>query len=197
RTGMFFPWPLPPIITWPAVGPRRTLATLALFVVVVAATVGLGYRVRDYALTHLSAYYTEDMAVLSPARLTHAELSAAMRVATSAAEFRQRVESAGRGAPLLIYVLPEAWQIPDLPLDSASAERGHLVPFDFARFRYRVLVTRARTHDPAARGEAIVKKAYGRDPIVVVRVNTQEGEITRIDTPPPHVRWGDISTPLF
>src|SRR5262249_55520594 len=203
RTGMLFPWPLPPVITWPAVGPRRTLATLALYVVVVAATVGLGYRVRDYALTHLSAYYTEDMAVLSPARLTEAELSAAMRVATSAAELRQLAESARRVAPLLIYVLPEEWQIPDLPLDPASAERqpetdrGHHVPLDFDRFRYRVLVTRARTHDPPARGEAIIKKAYGRDPIVVVRVDTQKREITGIDPPPPHVRWGDISTPLF
>jgi hypothetical protein len=31
----------------------------------------------------------------------------------------------------------------------------------------------------------------------VVRVNTKSGEITGIDTPPAHVRWGDISTPLF
>jgi class 3 adenylate cyclase/protein-S-isoprenylcysteine O-methyltransferase Ste14 len=203
RTGMFLPWPLPRLIPWPAVGPRRTLATLALYVVVVGATVGLGYGLRDYALSHLSAYYAGDMAVLSPARLTDAELRAAMHVATSAADVRQRIESARRGGQLLVYVLPEAWRIADLPLDPASAERqpetdrGHYVPLDFDRFRYRVLVTRARSHDPGARGEAIVKKAYGRDPIVVIRVNTQKAEITGIDTPPPHVHWGDISTPLF
>lgn len=202
RTGMFFPWPLPRAIPWPAVGPQRTLATVSLYMVAVAATVGLGYWLRDYALTHLSAYYAEDMAVLSPAPLTGAELRAAIRVATSAAEIRQRIESARRGA-LIVYVLPEAWQIADLPLDPASAERqaetdrGHHVPLDFDRVHYRVLVTRARTHDPDVRGPAIVKKAYGRDPIVVVRVNIQKAEITGIETPPPHVRWGDISTPLF
>jgi hypothetical protein len=53
-----------------------------------------------------------------------------------------------------------------------------------------------RSHDPDASGVAIVKKAYGREPIVVVRVNTQTG-VTEIETPPPHVLWGDISTPLF
>jgi len=202
RTGMFSPWPLPRGTPWPAVGLRRTLATVSLYVVAVAATVGLGYWLRDYALTHLSAYYAEDMAVLSPARLTGAELRAAVRVATSAAEIRQRIESARRGA-LIVYVLPEAWQIADLPLDPASAERqaetdrGHHVPLDFDRVHYRVLVTRARTHDPEVRGPAIVKKAYGREPIVVVRVNIQKAEITGIETPPPHVRWGDISTPLF
>jgi len=60
-----------------------------------------------------------------------------------------------------------------------------------------VLFTRARSHDPDARGEAIVKRAYGREPLVVVRVNTKSDEITGIDNPPAHVRWGDISTPLF
>ena len=202
RTGMFAPWPLPSVIRWPAVGTRRTQATVLLYVVVVAATVGLGYRLRDHALTHLSAYYAEDMAVLSPARLTGAELRAAIRVATSASEVRRRIESSGRGV-LIVYVLPDAWQIADLPLDPAPAERqaetdrGHHVPLDFDRAHYRVLITRARTHDADVRGPAIIKKAYGRDPIVVVRVNIQKAEITGIDTPPPHVRWGDISTPLF
>jgi PcRGLX-like N-terminal RIFT barrel domain len=115
----------------------------------------------------------------------------------------ERLSAMGQGGKLLVYVLPEAWMIPDLPLDPPSARvrpatgRGHHVPFDFDRTRYRVLFTRPRSHDPDPRGEAIVKRAYGREPIVVVRVNMRSGEITGIDTPPPHVRWGDISTPLF
>jgi hypothetical protein len=92
--------------------------------------------------------------------------------------------------------------IADLPLDAPSSahpstDRGHHVPFDFDPARYRVLFTRVRSHDPDASGPAIVKRAYGREPIVVVRVNTQTGAITGIETPPPHVLWGDISTPLF
>jgi PcRGLX-like N-terminal RIFT barrel domain len=115
----------------------------------------------------------------------------------------ERLSAMGQGGKLLVYVFPEAWMIPDLPLDPPSARvrpatgRGHHVPFDFDRTRYRVLFTRPRSHDPDPRGEAIVKRAYGREPIVVVRVNMRSGEITGIDTPPPHVRWGDISTPLF
>ena len=98
---------------------------------------------------------------------------------------------------------PEAWRIPDLPLNTPlsaahpSTHRGHHVPLDFDAARYRVLFTRVRSHAPDAGGAAIVKKAYGREPIVVVRVNIQTGAITGIETPPPHVLWGDISTPLF
>jgi hypothetical protein len=111
RTGMFFPWPLPRVIPWPAVGRPRTLARFSLYVVAVAATLGLGCWLCDYALSRLSAYYADGMAVRSPARLTSAELRAAIRVATSAAEIRQRIESARSGA-LIVFVLPEAWQTP-------------------------------------------------------------------------------------
>jgi class 3 adenylate cyclase/protein-S-isoprenylcysteine O-methyltransferase Ste14 len=202
RTGMFLPRPLPRLIPWPPAGERRVLAALMLWLVVVAASVGVGYQVRDYALARLSAFYTEDMAVLSPARLPAEPLHAAVRVAASGAEVRDRIDAAGRRAKLLVYVLPEAWMIADLPLDAPSSahpstDRGHHVPFDFDPARYRVLFTRVRSHDPDASGPAIVKRAYGREPIVVVRVNTQTGAITGIETPPPHVLWGDISTPLF
>jgi len=203
RTGMFLPRPLPELIPWPSAGERRVLATLVLWLVVAAASVGLGYRVRDHALRHLSTFYTEDMAVLSPARLQAEDLRTAVRVATSGAEVRDRIGVGGRRAKLLVYVLPEEWRIADLPLDRPSPEsppatdRGHHVPFDFDLTRYRVLFTRVWSHDPNASGEAILKGAYGREPIVVVRVNIQTGEITGIDTPPPHVLWGDISTPLF
>jgi len=175
----------------------------ALACPVVAASVGIGYQVRNYALQRLSAFYTDDMAVLSPARLPAELLRAAVRVATSGAEVRDRIGTAGRGAKLLVYVLPEAWRIPDLPLDPVSstaynsADRGHHIPLDFDPTRYRVLFTRAQSHDPNPSGAAIVKRAYGRTPIVVVRVNTQTGAITGIEIPPAHVLWGDISTPLF
>src|SRR5262245_55128236 len=117
RTGMFLPRPLPRVFTATLPPEWRVPATLALWVVVVAASVGLGYRVRDYALGNLSTFYTEDMAVISPARLEGEELRAAVTVATSGAQVTQRIHAAGQGAKLLVYVLPEAWMIADLPLD--------------------------------------------------------------------------------
>jgi len=203
RTGMLLPRPFPWVFSWTLPGNWRVPAAFALWGVVVAASVGFGYLLRDYSLRHLSGFYTEDMAVISPAPLEGDEVRAAVRVATSEATVRERIGALGHGGKLLVYVLPEAWMIPDLPLDPPSArvqpatDRGHHVPFDFDRTRYRVLFTRPRSHDPDPHGEAIVKRAYGREPIVVVRVDTAAGQITGIDAPPPHVRWGDISTPLF
>src|SRR5262249_2520573 len=129
RTGMFLPRPFPK--GFAATLPRewRVPATLALWVVVVAASVGLGDRVRGSALRNLSAFYTEDMAVISPARLEGEELRAAVGVATSGAQVSERIDAGGQGAKLLVYVLPEAWMIADLPLDPpSSGVRGHHVP---------------------------------------------------------------------
>src|SRR5262249_39713793 len=107
-TGMFLPRPLPRVFPAPLPREWRVPATLILWVVVVAASVGLGYRARDYALRNLSAFYTEDMAVISPARLQAEELRAAVRVATSGTQVTDRINAAGRGAELLVYVPSQA-----------------------------------------------------------------------------------------
>ena len=42
-----------------------------------------------------------------------------------------------------------------------------------------------------------MKTAYGLDPIVLVRIDALAGTVMEVDTPPAHVYWGDIPTPLF
>jgi hypothetical protein len=32
---------------------------------------------------------------------------------------------------------------------------------------------------------------------IVAHVDMGEGKVTSVSAPPPHVRWGDISTPMF
>lgn len=63
--------------------------------------------------------------------------------------------------------------------------------------RYKVLFTLIRTHASDPSGDEIIKRAYGRDPILVVGINTETQSVTGIETPAPHVQWGDIPTPLF
>jgi hypothetical protein len=74
---------------------------------------------------------------------------------------------------------------------------GHHTPADFDRHHYKVLFTRARTHTRDATGAAIVKAAYSREPLVLVKVDIAARAVTDIETPPPHMVWGDIPTPTF
>jgi class 3 adenylate cyclase len=183
----------------PASGGKRFASVLVLYLVVISASVALGYRLRDYSLSQLSALYTDNMVVLSPAVLSDDELRTALRVSLADAGVLRKVRAAAKSDKLLVYVVPLELSIGDLPMETHRhvGPPGHHLSDDFDRRFHKVLFTKVRTYDPAVQGEEIVKKAYGQDPIVLVKVNTETGRITGIETPPPHVRWGDIPTPLF
>jgi protein-S-isoprenylcysteine O-methyltransferase Ste14 len=198
QTGMFLPQSLskrlPGIL--PASGGKRVVAAVGLYVALIAASLSLGFGLRDYSLRSLSAFYTPDVAVLSPALLSARELSTAYRTAVADAGVQQALRTAIPGK-LLVYVVPVEWDLPDLPMETIHQSGGHHTPADFDRRHYKLLFTSIRTHTPEAMGWDIVKAAYGRDPIILVKVDISTAEVTSIETPPPHVFWGDISTPMF
>jgi protein-S-isoprenylcysteine O-methyltransferase Ste14 len=199
RTGRFVPrriaGALPRIL--PTSGAARVVSMAALWLVAVALVVLLGIRLRDRSVAQLAALYEHDTAVISTAYLDHAELDSIYRTARADPEVRRALGQVG-GARFIVYVVPSEWLLPDLPLDAvAPAGGGHHVPADFDRTRYKVLFTRARLHGDAPSGADIVRAAYGRDPLIVAHVDAREWKVTSVAAPPPHVQWGDISTPMF
>jgi hypothetical protein len=182
----------------PASGSGRIAAILVLYAVSIVLVVGVGNRVRDFSLSQLSSLYTERMAVISPAPLTQQELRAALRVASADAAVRESLDDAGPSAQLLVYVVPLEWDIADLAMERDKKVWGHQTPAEFDRSNYRVLFTKVRTHDPAASGKEILARAYGRDPMILVKVDLETEQVLAREMAAQHnVRWGDIPTPLF
>jgi protein-S-isoprenylcysteine O-methyltransferase Ste14 len=199
RTGRFLPRALsqrlPRLL--PESGSRRVIAGFAIFAAVMGLSIAAALGLRNYSLSQVAAIYRDNEATLSPARLTEQELDAAYRIAMDDAAVRRALDAAAPGKRL-VYVIPEDWHLPDLPLEarphSGGAPHGSA---HFDRSRYKLLFARVRTHDPAATGPDIVKAAYGLDPIVVARVDIAARSVTAVEQPPAHVRWGDIPTPTF
>ena len=199
QTGMFLPRALerrlPRIL--PAGGPGRAATALAIFLVVMSAAVAGGFALRDYSLGQIAAVYRLEEVILSPAPLTEPELDGAYRAAMEDAAVRAALDRAPAGKRL-VYVIPEHWYLPDLPVESTpaagSAPQGSAA---FDRTRFKLLFANARSHDPGATGSDILKNAYGLDPIIVARVDAAAGRVTAVEQPPAHVRWGDIPTPTF
>jgi hypothetical protein len=169
---------------------------LGIFALLLSASVAVGFTLRDYSLSSITAFYTPEAAVLSPALLSDDELKAAYRTATADARVHKALQAVGP-AKRIVYVVPLEWCLPDLPLEATRTCYGHYVPVDFDRRYYKLLFTRARTHAAQASGKNIVKTAYGLHPIVLVKVDISSLEVTGVETPPPHVFWGDIPTLLF
>lgn len=197
RTGMIFPriargkarstGPLP--FSWPR--------TAVVFAVVAAVALAGAFALRAWALSHVATVFTDDVAMLSPARLEPAEIELAYRTARSDPGVDEKLRAEPK---LLAYVVPADWFLPDLPLHTEAEIRrvggGHRTPEPRSR-TYRVLFTRPRLHGEDAAGRAIVTRAFGHEPIAIVRVDLDSGSVLGRDEIPDHVIWGDIPTPLF
>jgi protein-S-isoprenylcysteine O-methyltransferase Ste14 len=196
RTGMILPR-LPgrgPAAAVPGPGWWRGVA---IYVAVLAVALVGAFGMRIFSLGRISAWFEEDLAVLSPALLEESELREAYRVALGEAKAAAIAESESK---LLVYVVPADWLLPDLPLHTEEEIRaaggGHRTPAATDRV-YKLLISRPRLHDPEVAGRRIVTRAHGQEPLGIVRVDLATGSVLGWDPTPDHVIWGDIPTPLF
>jgi protein-S-isoprenylcysteine O-methyltransferase Ste14 len=199
RTGMFLPrslthW-IPDVL--PTSGGKRLSAMLAIYAIAMGAAIGLAFELRNYSLAKISSLYSQNTAVLSPAVLSENELSSAYQLAAADSGVQQKLQSIEPSAKLIVYVIPSEWYLPDLPVEMVHKLGGHRTPKNFDRRYYKILFTQARTHFHELAGKDIVKWSYGRNALILVRVNIAAASVMAVETPPAHVVWGDIPTPMF
>lgn len=203
RTGMFVPRALEKfVVRERSKGqPVGVYRIVVLYVVAMAVALGTAFCLREFSLHHITSHFTGKTAFVSPALLSHQELEIAFQLANSDEMLQEELRQVGATVPVLVFVVPEEWYLPDLPLHSIEEIRqiggGHRTPDDFDRERYKLLFTSVRTHKPDATGRDIIRTGYGLDPILIVHVNLGSNEIVSRTIPPATVVWGDIPTPLF
>lgn len=198
RTGQFFPKRLGELLPrlMPASGAGRAVPLSFLMLCSIAIAIITGFQLRNWSLGRIAAVYDERTAVISTALLADEDLKKTYQIARSDPRIRELLEQT-RKMRFIVYIVPKEWFLPDLPLDQENPTGGHHVPSEFDRLRYKVLFTRARFHGSPPSGVDIIKASYGRDPLVVAVVDVSQGAVTEIRTPPTHVKWGAISTPMF
>ena len=177
---------------------RPAWARFAFFAGMLGISILAGFLLRELTLNSVTAVYRDRVAIVSPALLPEEELLDAYGIAAAGADSEWL--AATDGNPLLIYVVPGEWYLPDLPIDSHERVRqqgGHATPVQSAYGSINVLFTRIRTHSPNPQGRNILRKAYGFDPLLVVEVDTRSGTVIGQFEPPDSVIWGDISSPLL
>jgi protein-S-isoprenylcysteine O-methyltransferase Ste14 len=198
RTGRFLPraWErrLPRFL--PDAGAGRILVGVAVFLAVLGLSVAAAFGLRTYSLSQVAAVYRKDEAILSPARLTGAELEAAYRAAMEDTRVRSALEAAPAGKRL-VYVVPKNWDLPDLPAELEKVAIDLPRSRDLDRTGYKLLFAGVRSNDPNATGAEIVKKAYGLDPIIMARVDSANRQVTALETPPVRRQWRNFPTPTF
>lgn len=182
--------------------PRNPLTASATYCLVLSLVLSLvlvtGVLLRELSLNSVSALYMDDVAVVSPASMAP-EKAAEIYAISTAGQHLQLSGNAG-GAPLLVYIVPRDWYLPDLPLDSHETVRergGHGAPINFDPDHFRVLFTRILTHANQPRGKDILRRAYAFEPLLIVELDVSTGSVTDRYQPPSTVIWGEISPPLL
>ena len=173
-------------------------SSLATYVVVMVLAAGAAFALREHMLSSVSADYRENLVILSPAKLSRDELSSTFSVASSEPSVRSIVGE--HSVPLLVYVVPAEWYLPDLPIDAHEIVRkqgGHATPTDFDRSKYRVLLMGVKSHAESPQRRDIVRTAYSREPLLIADVDMEAAAVTGIADPPPSVIWGEIAAPLM
>jgi protein-S-isoprenylcysteine O-methyltransferase Ste14 len=204
NTAMFIPGSFSFLDKLPSLlksGWQRTTAIVVLYFVVIALTASAGMGIRKYALSKISTHYSQDAAVIAVAAMSEAEIKESMRIAFGDQQVQRQITAAGYagGEKLLIHIVPLNWYLADLPLEEIPPEiHGHHQPKPFDRNQYKILFTKAKLFGKGEiTGNEIITKTFAREPIVVAKINMAKGEVVAVETPPAHVLWGDIRTPLF
>ncbi len=178
--------------------PRPALAGFAVYICALALAISIGLVLREHTLGSVAAIYQDRVAIVSPALMPDESLMDIYTTAAAGADIESRNDAGG--APMLIYIVPLDWYLPDLPIDPHEEVRqrgGHARPSQIDHDHYRVLITRIRSHSPHPRGRDILRKAHGFDPLLVVEVDMKSGSVIGQFKPPASVIWGDISSPLL
>ncbi|HEY4681641.1 MAG TPA: isoprenylcysteine carboxylmethyltransferase family protein [Candidatus Acidoferrales bacterium] len=200
RTGMFFPrswfgW----VPGWlPERGWQRGLGLAAVYALLLSGALLAGSWLQNYSLQHISSFATADLVVLSPAQLAPGRLEQATKLALADGNVAEalRAEGYGQGEKFLAYVVPIAWRLPDLPMETQQ-EGGHYTPRQFNPDALKVLFTRVLMYDGNTQGLEIVKHAVKRESIVLVKLDLAKRTVLGREKPPTTVRWGDVPTPYF
>ncbi len=209
KTPMFVPWRISVVDRLPSLpkaGIKRAAAGLLVFFGALSVSVLAGFWVREISVRQVSTFYAGNSATIATAPMDEGEIEKTLKIALGHSEVQNRLARAGYGTgeKFLNYVVPLDWFLPDLPLEVLpEGVHGHHQPGDFNRDEYKVLFTKAGLHTcssaacDAVTGANIIKRTFKRTPVLVVKLNRATGEVLGVEMPPPHVRWGDIPTPLF
>ncbi|HWR73518.1 MAG TPA: hypothetical protein VN604_10130, partial [Nitrospirota bacterium] len=198
KTGMFFPRvktisgaARPSGSFPPKTGAARIAVIVLLYVLLIAGTVFSGHAVRKYALSTLASYSDDTSYVLSLVDLDRREIRELYETVISSDVVKAKIPSGGKR---LVYLLPEAWHIPELPVGSPQ---DHVTPDVYDESAFKMLI--ASPTGPAAfaaAGNDILGKATGFKPHALVFVNRGDHTVKNV-TDPPLARWSGIAVPLF
>jgi protein-S-isoprenylcysteine O-methyltransferase Ste14 len=211
KTGRFLPRinknrPQYPREMLPQKGVKRIGALLAIYLVTMLCTIGLGLSLRTYSLSKISSGVWDKAVVISTASMDKTQMTRIVALAVSDPEAKLRLKKIFDSADprQLIYIVPLEWKIPELAMEPEQAGQRHsgynptthMNPTNFDPNLYKVLFSEAVV-DEGVEGEDIILKVRFQKPLLLVKLNLQTHRVFAIETPPAQGKYANIPVPIF
>ncbi len=208
KTGMFLPKfledKLPKFPTFfPNSGGQRIFALFAAYCFYIVVVSAAGIAARDYALSRLSAIYTDNQAIVSVAPVEMRKAIDAIQIATRDTNVQSTLSRRG-SSRLLLYVVPREWNIPELGLegvghtDNVLAHPGtHGNSTHFNSDSLIVLITEPILLSSEARGGDIVRKSLSFDPILEILIDLKQSRMVKSIQKKNGGKWEGVPVPIF
>ncbi len=168
-----------------------------IYCITLIISIFTAFGLRNWSLTTIPVLYARNSATIALMPMSESEMQHILNITAQTKEIRMISNDSANY--YLNYVIPAEWRLADLPMEAYNeGEEGHIRPDDISRKDFKVLYTKALIHSTANMTvQDILKRSFGREPVVLFKVNIERNEILSTERPPAHVVWGDIPTPLF
>lgn len=187
KTNMFIPFSIPVINKLPSLPKsnlRKILAIATIYILSLAAGIGIAKAVNTHSLNNLYATYTDNSANISISSIESSKLEKILDIALTDEEVKARIDASSRdeNAKYLNYILPSEWFVAEVPMNGVDHRQGHKSPSDYNRNIYKIIFTQAKIRsDKAVIGKDIITNVSERIPLIEVWVNVEENKVIKIE----------------
>ena len=208
KTGMFLPkileGRLPKVPDFlPKKGMRRAAALVLIFCVYITGVAGLGFLMKDYALSMTNVSFRKDRGVIAVAPLTQDRIQSALAVILNTPECQDELKEL-ESKKIMIYVLPAEWGIPELGIRRTGIKQNYLLhpethgnSLDFNAGLLTVLFTEPILPSPNIMGKDMLKKALSFIPYVEFTVDVESEAVIGIKRRSDRGQWDGIPVPMY
>ncbi len=157
---------------------NKRIFTILLFLIALAIGISLGNLLQSYSLNNLYAIYENNNAYISIKKLSDLELNKISEIMRTN-PITNKILYTDNSQKHLIYILPETWHIPEIPMNPVNGVSCHLNPSEYDHSVFKIVITQADVRNKAhTKGMQIITNLKSRKPVIEIILDLRTGNVT-------------------
>ena len=198
RTAMFLPVKLSFLPELPKQKGKRAVIMICVYLLSVAAILGVAKGLNALTIGGLFATYTEQSANVALCNLSDEKINGVLAIALSDETVAAKLVAFDSNTRFINYILPTEWFAAEIPMNGIEYTKGHKSPAAYDQNLYKVIITKAAVREGAeATGKEILTSVYLREPIAEVWVDLSARTVIRVLDMPEEIKYQGVPVAVY